>query len=113
MVDGTYQRVLMRSTDGKTWSMTPTVTRRALDDGGVMLAAGTVAGAVGLSASGAMETVNGGCNGWYEKQQFYRSTDHGLTWGVLPSGAFFGSHPAGGIAWGLVNRTEPACSVNS
>jgi len=43
------------------------------------MGAGPVVGAVGLNQKyGTLVMVNGGWQSWYEKQQFYRSTDHGL-----------------------------------
>ncbi len=97
----TYQRIVMRSADGVTWAATPTATRWALSDGGVQLGGGPEVGAVGHNESGAFATVNGGWQGWYQKQQFYRSTD-GITWDALPSSAFVGSHPIGRITSGRV-----------
>ena len=96
-----YQRVVMRSPDGVTWTSTPTASRWALSDGGVQVGGGPEVGAVGHSASGVFATVNGGWQGWYGKQQFYRSTD-GITWDALPATAFVGSHPIGRIASGRV-----------
>ena len=101
--DPTYERIVMRSADGVTWTTTALATRTALPDGGFQLGGAPVVGAVGHNANGTFAMVNGGWEAWYDRQQFYRSTD-GITWDVLPHTAFVGSHPIGRIVSGRVER---------
>ncbi len=71
--------VMHRSTDGLLWTSTPGT-------------AGVEIGAVARGASGTFVAVRGGWQQWYEKQQFYRSTD-GVTWNILPPTNFKPGHP--------------------
>lgn len=48
--------------------------------------------AVARGASGTFVAVRGGWQVWYERQQFYRSTD-GIEWEVLAPGSFVPGHP--------------------
>jgi hypothetical protein len=59
-------------------------------------------GALARSPEGTLVAANAGWMTWYEKQQFYRSTD-GKTWEVLAPGAFVGSHPINFISHGTVS----------
>ena len=79
---------LWRSADGAAWlseAVTP----------------GVSIGALARSPDGTMVATNAGWMAWYEKQQFYRSTD-GKTWEVLAPGTFVGSHPINFISHGTV-----------
>lgn len=99
--DPTYQRVLMRSPDAVTWSITaPLFSRYLSADGGVEMGGPPELGVLGRSPTGSLVAIRGGWTNWYDKQQFYRSTD-GVTWDVLPSSNYVGSHPMGAILWGL------------
>jgi hypothetical protein len=83
----TDKNVMYKSSDGATWTVTPTTH------------------AIGPSArsdKGTFVATNTGWLAWYEKQSFYRSTD-GITWEALPKTAFTGSHPIRGMAFGLVD----------
>ncbi len=90
-----------QSADGAAWTATPLQVQRPQPDGSMKTSAGPVIGAVARGASGALVAVNGEWDRWYEKQEFYRSTD-GVTWQALPAGAYKGGHPIGFIATGLV-----------
>jgi hypothetical protein len=78
----------LRSTDGITWTAEATKLRKA--DGST--SSGPSIDPVARSEAGTFVATNAGWQVWYEKQVFYRSTD-GLTWDVLPAGAFKGGHP--------------------
>ena len=67
------------SPDGQTW------TARDISPSNLNL--GPVA-----AGQGAFAAVRGGWQQWYEKQEFYQSSD-GLTWRVLDKAKFTGSHP--------------------
>jgi hypothetical protein len=58
-------------------------------------------GQLARSPSGTLVAVNDGWQVWYEKQQFFRSSD-GVNWDVLPATAFTGSHPIYFISFGYV-----------
>jgi photosystem II stability/assembly factor-like uncharacterized protein len=80
---------LHRSADGVTWAS------ETIAPDNIRI------GALARSPEGTMVAANAGWMTWYEKQQFFRSTD-GKTWEVLPPGAFVGSHPIYFIAHGTV-----------
>lgn len=80
---------LLRSSDGATWTSTPTEPRIDV-------------GAVARSSSGTFVAVRGGWNTWNEEQRFYRSTD-GVTWIELAPEAARRSHPIGWIAYGEID----------
>jgi hypothetical protein len=86
-------RGVYRSADGATWASQPTVP--------AILAIGPVA----RSDGGTFVAIRGGWQTWYDKQQFYRSRD-GVSWEVLPTGAFPASHPMTFIAWGRGQRPQ-------
>lgn len=85
---------LHTSKDGLTWTSKP------VSPSSVSI------GAVARSPDGVLVASNGGWLTWYEKQQFYRSTD-GVTWEVLDSAKFKGSHPIYFIEHGMV---EPSAA---
>lgn len=58
-------------------------------------------GPLARSPDGTLVAANDGWQVWYEKQQFFRSTD-GVHWDVLPMTAFTGSHPINFISFGYV-----------
>lgn len=68
-----------QSADGAQWASTPGTP-------------GVTIGAVARGDSGTYVAVRDGWQVYYEKQQFYRSTD-GVSWDVLPQTAFNPSHP--------------------
>lgn len=80
---------LFKSPDGQTWTSLDTVPKNIS------------IGPVARSPSGTLVAANDGWMVWYEKQQFYRSTD-GVNWTLLPAGAFTGSHPINYMSFGLV-----------
>lgn len=65
---------------------------------------GALLGAVDRSDKGTYAGVRGGWQEYYEKQQFYRSTD-GITWDELPVGSFVGSHPVQFITHGFGEKS--------
>jgi hypothetical protein len=81
--------MVYRSFDGLTWIGEP------LSPGNLHV------GAVARSPDGVFVASNSGWLTWYEKQGFYRSTD-GVTWEVLDSSKFKGSHPINFIEHGMV-----------
>lgn len=83
---------LHRSPDGKAWQSEP-------------ITPGTAVGALARSPEGTLVAANAGWMVWYEKQQFYRSTD-GVSWEALPPGSFVGSHPIYHIEHGYVRAGE-------
>jgi len=91
------------STDGETWTVTPTETRVKNTDGTTTTGPGPDLGAVARSDGGTFVAVNGGWQQWYDKQSFYRSKD-GLTWDALDKANFVGSHPIQFIAYGVGQR---------
>jgi hypothetical protein len=84
---------LHRSTDGKTWTETPTVLRR----NGIVVASGSVplTAVFARSAKGTYIATNIDS---YERQRFYRSTD-GIVFDELAQGSYVGSHPMTHILW--------------
>ena len=82
---------LLRSTDGMTWTRTPTVPSIEV-------------GAVARSPEGTFVAVRGGWNHWYSEQYFYRSTD-GIRWEQLGLAAAPQGHPIGWITYGQVNAS--------
>lgn len=80
---------VIRSSDGATWTSTPTEPRINV-------------GAVARSSSGTFVAVRGGWNTWNEEQRFYRSSD-GVRWDELAPEAARRSHPIGWIAWGEID----------
>jgi hypothetical protein len=80
---------LHRSADGAQWSNFQVVPE------------GLSIGPVARSPEGTFVAANDGWMVWYEAQQFYRSED-GITWEILPDGAFVGSHPIYFMAHGRV-----------
>lgn len=85
MVWGAGQRY--SSTDGATWTATPTVP------------SGMRINAVAASDTGTLVAVSHRWLGWYEAQEFYRSED-GVNWTALPESNYVGSHPIWFIAFG-------------
>jgi hypothetical protein len=69
-----------RSKDGKTW------TKQTVSPSNIQI------GQVARGPNGTFVATNDGWLAWYEKQQFFRSTD-GITWEVLDKSKFKGSHP--------------------
>ncbi len=86
---------VLRSSDGATWTSTPTEPRIDV-------------GAVARSPSGTFVAVRGGWNTWNEDQRFYRSTD-GVRWDELTPEAARRGHPIGWIAYGEIDASI-ACS---
>jgi hypothetical protein len=82
---------LLRSTDGASWTSTPTEPRVQI-------------GAVARSADGTFVGVRGGWNNWYESQRFYRSED-GIRWQELAETDARRGHPIGWIAWGEIDAS--------
>ncbi len=80
---------LHHSADGLTW------TNEVVTPDSVRI------GPIARSPDGTMVAANDGWMVWYEKQQFYRSTD-GKVWDVLPTDAYVGSHPINFISHGIV-----------
>lgn len=85
--------VAWESTDGETWTSTPTEP------------ATLHLGAVEVSPEGTFVAVRGGWNQWYASQRWYRSTD-GVTWTELPDGAYVGSHPIRDIHYARIAASE-------
>ncbi|MBC7988727.1 MAG: exo-alpha-sialidase [Luteimonas sp.] len=88
-----------RSTDGITWTSTPT--QRRVNGS---LSGSVLVGAVAVSAQGTLVAVRGGWQTWYEQQRFYRSTD-GILWDELPESAYRKGHPVIQIVWGLARKS--------
>lgn len=88
---------LHRSVDGVSW------TSESTQPASLRLAT------VSRSDAGTLVGVRGGFRQWYDAQEFYRSTDGGATWQVLPPDAFTGSHPIHDIAFGY--GVQPAACV--
>lgn len=86
-----------KSLDGQTWTSEP------LQPSNLSI------GPVARSPAGTLVAANDGWMVWYEKQQFFRSTD-GLHWEILPAGSFTGSHPIYFIEFGEVAAT-PGCGT--
>jgi len=80
---------VLRSTDGMTWTRTPTEPSIEV-------------GAVARSPEGTFVAVRGGWNHWYGDQVFYRSTD-GVRWETLDLAAAPQGHPISWIAYGNVD----------
>jgi hypothetical protein len=80
---------LYKSSDAVTW------TSQAITPANIQI------GALARSPAGTLVAANDGWQVWYEKQQFFRSTD-GVNWSVLPPSAFTGSHPINFISFGYV-----------
>ncbi len=80
---------LFKSPDGQAW------TNQEIAPGHIAI------GALARSPDGTLVAANDGWQVWYEKQQFFRSTD-GVHWDVLPMTAFTGSHPINFISFGYV-----------
>ena len=80
---------LWHSADGATW-MSEVVSPESVR-----------IGSLARSPEGTMVAANAGWMTWYEKQQFYRSTD-GKAWEVLAPGTYVGSHPINFISHGMV-----------
>ncbi len=74
------QNALFRSKDAVAWTMAS------------ITPASVHIGQVAVNKHGTFVAVNGDWQAWYDKQEFYRSTD-GVSWDVLPKTAFTGSHP--------------------
>lgn len=74
------------STNGQSWTTTD-------------LSQNIQIGAVAVSPGGTFVGVRGGWQVWYEKQEFYRSTD-GINWTTLPESAFNGGHPINFMSFG-------------
>ncbi len=65
-------------------------------------------GEIARSPDGTYVAHRAGWMVWYEQQQMYRSDD-GLTWEVLPEGAFVPSHPIRNITFGYVQPHSDGC----
>jgi hypothetical protein len=78
-----------KSVDGVEW------TSQAIEPGSISI------GPLARSSSGTLVAANDGWQVWYEKQQFFRSTD-GVHWQALPASAFTGSHPITFVSFGYV-----------
>lgn len=83
----TDKNVMYKSVDGAVW--TTTATSHSI-------------GPSARSDAGTYVATNTGWMTWYDKQQFYRSTD-GVKWEALPRTAFTGSHPIRGMTFGWVD----------
>jgi hypothetical protein len=79
-----------RSADGLTW------TKQKVTPGNISI------GPVARAPNGTFVAANDGWLVWYEKQQFFRSTD-GVTWEVLDKSKFKGSHPINFIRSGYAD----------
>jgi hypothetical protein len=88
---------LFKSADGLDWSS------QDIDPPNIQI------GALARSPGGTLVAANDGWQVWYEKQQFFRSTD-GLRWSALPANAFTGSHPINFISFGYV-PPSPGCGL--
>jgi hypothetical protein len=102
--DADYVSKQFTSTDGESWTATSTEVRKKNPDGTTQTGPGPVLGPVARSGKGTYVAVNGDWGGWYEYQEFYRSTD-GITWDELPAGSFVGSHPLYYISYGLGEKS--------
>jgi hypothetical protein len=96
--------VHLRSTDGLRWTPTALTARNADGSRATTPRVNTVA----RSPSGTYVTVHGEWSSWYDRQQFYRSTD-GITWEALPRAAFTGSHPIRFMTYAEVSRSAAGC----
>jgi len=85
------------SADGTTWA------------GEAISPAEVRIGAVARSPDGTYVAHRAGWMVWYEQQRMYRSDD-GLTWEILPEGAFVGSHPIRSLRFGYVQPHADGCS---
>ena len=90
--------VAFQSTDGVSWTTTPTKRQGASGSPDI--------GPVAFGA-GVFVAATGGWGAWYQSQRFYRSTD-GVTWEELPTAAFTPSHPIINIAFGA-GRISAQC----
>lgn len=86
-------QTLYRSPDGGSWQ-------------NEQIVGGGSIGPLARSPEGTLVAANSGWMQWYEKQQFFRSTD-GVNWETLPPGAFVGSHPIYHIEHGYVQAGCP------
>ncbi len=99
-----YTPVRFTSTDGVSWTTTPTKVAKKNPDGTTSSSAGPSIGAVARSEAGTYVAVNGGWQQWYDKQRFYRSND-GVNWDELPAGSYVGSHPIQFISFGVAEKS--------
>lgn len=83
---------VFRSADGLIWTSEP------ISPQGISI------GPVTRGSNGTFVAANDGWMVWYEKQQFFRSTD-GVTWEVLDKSKFKGSHPINFIEAGWAEPT--------
>jgi hypothetical protein len=81
--------MLFKSPDAQTWSS------QDIEPPNIAI------GALARSPEGTLVAANDGWQVWYEKQQFFRSTD-GVHWDPLLKTAFTGSHPINFISFGYV-----------
>ncbi len=95
-------RARFQSSDGETWTATPTTVQRTLADGGMSVQPGPPVAVMGYGG-GTFVGVNDEWQRWYEQQAFFRSED-GITWEALPPTAFTGSHPITHFAFGPIDR---------
>ena len=87
------------SADGVTWNETP------------FSPASVRPGPAAINPdTGTIVAARGGWQVWYDQQAFYRSTDGGVTWTVLSSGDFTGSHPIREITFGWADASV-ACQA--
>lgn len=87
-----------RSSDGLSWTSEPFSPSSAR------------IGAVAVSPGGTFVASSTSEVGWYDSQQFYRSTD-GVSWDVLDSSDYVGSHRITFIEHGAVDPTSGGCSA--
>jgi hypothetical protein len=80
---------LFKSSDGQAW------TSQDIEPKNIAI------GPLARSPQGTLVAANDGWQVWYDKQQFFRSTD-GVHWDVLPKTAFTGSHPIYFMSFGYV-----------
>jgi hypothetical protein len=84
-------RGVYRSPDGAAWTAQQTTPANIL------------IGPVARGDGGTFVAVKDEWQQWYDKQEFYRSTD-GVTWQTLPRGSYAGSHPVSFVAFGYGTR---------
>jgi hypothetical protein len=85
-----------RSKDGKVWS------KEQISPANISI------GAVARGPHGTFVASNDGWLVWYEKQQFFRSSD-GVHWDVLDKSKFKGSHPITFVRFGYADAASVGC----
>ncbi|HEX6240022.1 MAG TPA: hypothetical protein VFZ61_03985 [Polyangiales bacterium] len=87
---------LHRSRDGKVW------TKQKVSPANISI------GPVARGPHGTFVATNDGWQAWYEKQQFFRSSD-GISWEVLDKSRFHGSHPITLLRFGYADAATLNC----